>query len=239
MDIDSQTALYSFVMEILPNVDVSCLDKVLLKNGEVQVVPSATLKDIDYTHLRLWCHKHAVYGLPTTELIEFLKSIISGYVAIEVGAGNGVFGRALGIPSTDSMCQTNVPEIAAYYRLIGQPPVKYGDNVEELEASAAIDKYTPEVVFGSWVTQYISPIEVKPPPGGGSVYGLRESEFIKKIFKYVIFGNEDIHGLKLLLQDPAIKVVKHKNPDHFWSRATNHTNNTIYEISQASWSAPR
>lgn len=231
MDIDSQTALYSFVMEILPNVDVSYLDKVLLKNGEVQVVPSATLKDIDYTHLRLWCHKHAVYGLPTTELIEFLKPVISGYVAIEVGAGNGVFGRALGITSTDSMIQQKDARMVAYYKMLGQPPVTYGKNVVDMEASEAIKTIKPDIVFGSWVTQYISPL-LDPPPGGGSVFGLRESEFIRDIKKYIVFGNEDIHGFKLLFNEPGVDVIRHKDTDHFWSRAANHKNNTLYEISQ-------
>lgn len=218
-------------MEILSTTDVSYIDNILLKDGELQPVPSEVIKKIKYSDLRVWCHNKAVYGLPTIELIDFLRSIIGDDIAIEVGAGCGVFGRTLGITSTDSMIQQKDARMVAYYKLLRQPPVEYGKNVLDMEASEAIKTIKPAVVFGSWVTQYISPL-LDPPPGGGSVFGLRESEFIRDIKKYIVYGNEDIHGFKLLFNEPGVKVIRHKNTDHFWSRATNHKNNTVYEISQ-------
>lgn len=211
--------------------NVGYIDDILLdEQGDVKMVPSAELKGIPYDHLKTWCHIKGVYGLATTELVSFISQIIGVATSIEIGGGNGVFGRALNIRSTDSMIQLRDPEVRAYYALLRQPMVQYGKNIEELEASAAIDKYKPDIIFGSWITQYVSPLETKLPAGGGSIYGFRETEAIKKVNKYILFGTEETHGNKLLFQLPGIKITKHKNSEHFWSRASRHDGNVLWVI---------
>lgn len=217
-------------IQILQDKPVEYIDDILLKDGELQVLSAADLQKIEYVDLKLWCHKNGIYGLPSKELIDIIKSHLVENKSIEVGGGCGVFGRALGIPSTDSMIQSN-PAMRAYYTALGQPIVDYGKNVIGLEASDAIAKYEPEVVFGSWVTQYADPYQ-PAPEGGGSVYGLRESEFLNKIKKYIVYGNAAIHGQKEIFKDKNFKVERVYN-DAFFSRATYPKSNCLYIITHA------
>jgi hypothetical protein len=213
---------------ILQDKDTSYLDDILLHEGRIQALPSEELRKINNTDLRLWCHKNAIYGLPSVELIELIKGEVPEDTSIEVGGGCGVFGRLLNITSTDSCIQAE-PAMIAYYELLNQPPVKYGANVLEYEASKAIDVFKPDVVFGSWVTQYVSPLE-DVPPGGGSVYGLRENEFFSKIKRYVIYGNTYIHGQKELFKQPGVAVKTIQNPEIMFSRASYPAGNCLYVV---------
>lgn len=217
-------------IQILQDKPVEYINDILLKDGELQVLSAADLLKIEFLDLKLWCHKNGIYGIPTKELIEVIKPHLVENKSIEVGGGCGVFGRALDIPSTDSMIQS-MPEMRAYYAALGQPVVDYGKNVIGLEASDAIHKYEPDVVFGSWVTQYVSP-DLPPPEGGGSVYGLRESEFIPNIKKYIVYGNDLIHGQKNIFKDKRFKVERIYN-DAFFSRATYPKSNCLYIVTNA------
>lgn len=217
-------------IQILQDKPVEYIDDILLKDGELQVLSAEDLRKIEYIDLKLWCHKNGIYGIPSKELIEIIKPHLVENKSIEVGGGCGVFGRALDIPSTDSMIQAT-PEMQAYYAAFGQPVVAYGKNVIGLEASDAIDSYEPEVVFGSWVTQYVAPD--KPlPVGGGSVYGLRESEFLPKIKKYIVYGNDSNHGQKEIFKNKNFKVERIYN-DAFFSRASYPKSNCLYIITHA------
>lgn len=217
-------------IQILQDKPVEYINDILLKDGELQVLSAADLLKIEFLDLKLWCHKNGIYGIPTKELIEVIKPHLVENKSIEVGGGCGVFGRALDIPSTDSMIQS-MPEMRAYYAALGQPVVDYGKNVIGLEASDAINKYEPDVVFGSWVTQYVSP-DLPPPEGGGSVYGLREAEFIPNIKKYIVYGNDLIHGQKNIFKDKRFKVERIYNDD-FFSRATYPKSNCLYIVTNA------
>ena len=216
--------------QIFQDKPVEYIDDILLKDGELQVLSAADLLQIEYLDLRLWCHKKGIYGIPSKELIEVIKSHLVENKSIEVGGGCGVFGRALNIPSTDSMIQSSA-EMMAIYALLGQPVVKYGSNVIGLEASDAIDKYKPDVVFGSWVTQYVNDNE-PVPEGGGSVYGLKESEFMPKIKKYIVYGNDVVHGQKEIFKDKRYKLERIYNAD-FFSRATKPELNCLYILTHA------
>lgn len=211
--------------------DVTYLDSILYVKDRIQVLPAAELRKIPYDDLRLWCHKNGVYGLPSTELIDMIKAEIGDVTkAIEVGAGNGVFGRALGIISTDSMIQ-NTPEMVALYKKIGSPIVSYGLDVLNMEATRAIKDLKPRVVFGSWVTQHIS-TDYDGPNKQGSIYGLKEVEFMQHLDKYIVYGNDHIHGDKDILKVPGLKITKHRNVDTFFSKATDHTANALWVIEQ-------
>lgn len=228
-------------------VDTSYLDQVLFDSEkQLQAVPSDVLRNIDQNHLRVWCHLNGVYGLPTLELISFLQEQIAGgysnafqdltkldrKYALEIGAGCGAFGRALGIDSTDSFCQ-EIPEVKAYYEALKQPIVKYGKNVVKLEASEAIRILQPEVVFASWVTQHYDTAEKDGdgmPIGGGSVYGVREIDFMRDIRRYVIFGNQHIHHSKAVFSLPYVKVTVHTDPTCMFSRTGDHEQNKVWVV---------
>lgn len=216
-------------MQILPSLDVSYLDTLLLKDGVLQNLSAKLLKTIPHLHLRLWCHKYAIYGLPSVELIDLINAHIGGENCIEIGSGCGVFGRVLNIPATDSFIQAT-PEMIAQYKMLGQPVVEYGANVLKFEAEEAIDNFKPHTVFGSWVTQYVSPLATTAPAGGGSIYGLKETSFIHKIKKYIVYGNELIHGAKELFSMRGIKVTKIKDPEIMFSRASAPEENCLYVI---------
>lgn len=217
-------------IQIFQDKPVEYIDDILLKDGELQVLSAADLLQIEYLDLKLWCHKKGIYGLPSKELIEVIKSHLVENKSIEVGGGCGVFGHALGIPSTDSMIQST-SEMMALYELLGQPVVTYGSNVIGLEASDAIDKYEPDVVFGSWVTQYVNDND-PVPEGGGSVYGLKEAEFMPKIKKYIVYGNDVVHGQKEIFKDTRYKLERIYNAD-FFSRASKPELNCLYILTHA------
>lgn len=231
--IDPATTQMKF--SLLSPTDVSMYDTQLFDtNGVLQPVAASWLDNIYNTasnDLRVFCHKHGIYGLMTHELISFIHGLIpEGSKTIEVAAGNGGFGKYLGITSTDSFVQ-NTPDMQAYYAFLGQPTVKYGAHVEELEASQAIAKYAPDVVFASWATQYAPPNAEMA--GGGSIFGLKETEFMCHIKKYILYGNENIHGLKELFRATYAtqwRVSSYRYPGFMFSRASDHTKNTLWVI---------
>jgi len=211
----------------LPPRDTSYLDRLLLdEDGYLRVVPSEVYEGIDWVDLRVWCHKRAFYGLPTTELIEFLREQIGDRTAIEIGSGNGVFGRALDIPRTDSHLQEQ-PEVALHYLMQGQPLVGYGPDVERLEALEAVQKYDPQVVIGSWVTHWIDP-NLPYPPGGGSMYGIREDRLLThpSVETYMVIGNLDVHGHKPAWK-PELGASHVVQAPWLWSRAARPGNNCV------------
>lgn len=194
-------------MQFLETRDTTYLDELLLdERGLLKVVPAATYDEISHNDLMLWCLRHAFYGLPTTELIAFLQAQIGGRSVIEIGAGNGAFGRALGIRMTDSFIQRpgRSGMIDAIYGNLAQPRVQYGADVEELEASEAVRKYKPQVVIGSWITQKVS-ASLPVPSGGGSIHGVNEEWLLERVQTYIVVGNLDIHGQKKIMRhDPTI-----------------------------------
>jgi hypothetical protein len=219
-------------IQVFQDKPLEHIDDILLRNGELQVLSSADLSQINSLELRLWCHKKGIYGIPSIELIAVIKSHLVENKSIEVGGGCGVFGSALQIPSTDSMIQ-NDPMVRMFYQALGQPIVEYGKNVINLEASAAIDQFMPEVVFGSWVTQYVPPEKAEELQGQGSEYGLKESEFLPNIKKYIVYGNDSIHGNKKIFNDTKYKVERIYNGADFFSRASKPELNCLYVITHA------
>jgi hypothetical protein len=199
---------------VLNNSDVSHMDKIIRPNGDLIAVPASVYKNMPHDDIRLWCHKNAIYGLPTVELISSIRQLLFGE-ALEIGAGDGVFGRELGIKSTDSYIQ-NSPEMRLYYAAVGQPIVNYGDNVEQISANDAVLKYKPDVVVASWVTQYVSPDE--PIGTAGCAAGVDEIEMLKHIKRYILFGNVKVHQDKKIFKLPNVKVTEIQSPD-FVSRA--------------------
>jgi len=210
-------------VSVLRHRDVTYLDALLLdEKGRLRPVAAASLAAVKLDDLQYWCHIHAVYGLPTFELVGWLKDRIGGRSAIEIGAGNGCLGRALGIPATDSWLQAT-PEMRALYALQGQAVITYGEDVEKLEALEAVAKYKPKVVIGQWVTEWIDP-NLPPPPGGGSVYGIKEPELLAQVETYILVGNSTVHGQKSLIRQRPPEMLR---ASWVWSRSQHPSMNCI------------
>lgn len=192
-----------------------------------KVLPAEVYASVSRDELRVWCVVRAFYGLPTCETVEWLATFmrdhdIERHQALEVGAGNGVFGRALGIRMTDSWVQT-APELRA---VIVQPPVVYSDDVEQIEALDAVVKYEPKLIFGSWVTHRFD-----PKTETGFALGLQEQAMFRhgSVRAYVVLGNRAVHGHKpmlarkhQILQPPGLMSRSSRPQDdcfYVWAKA--------------------
>lgn len=177
---------------ILPNVDVTPLKELLFDElGRLKILPFSELSKIPHIFIQAFCHKYAIYQIPTLELIEFLKEEIDSRSAIEICAGNGSIGRALDIPRTDSRIQQD-PMMAFYYSTINQNITAPPEDVEKFEALAAVDYYKPQVVLGSFITQkYLTRLDTH-----ASVSGVREDIICdrKTTETYIKIGNLNVHG---------------------------------------------
>lgn len=178
--------------EVLAELDAACLAE-----GVLQVMPAEFYARWSQNDLMVWCVRRGFYCLPTLELVEFLRTEIGGESAIEVGAGHGALGRALGIPVTDSKMQER-SDIAEIYRSVDQAPINYPPDIEKLTALEAVEKYRPLVVIGAWVTHRYNS---KVPERGGNAYGVDEVKLLSKkwVRQYLFIGHERVHSQKPLL----------------------------------------
>lgn len=207
------------MMSILPRINVQYLDELLIDYC-LQIKPASFYENIPQQHLTVWCHANGIYGLPTTELIEWLQSEIKDSIAIEIGAGSGAIGRELKILTTDA-CLMKRPEIMTLYLLQGQPITKYPNDIIEMDANNAVEKYKPETVIGCWVTHRYDPSEHWRE---GNMFGVCEEHILSKVKKYIVIGHEDVHSRKPILDRP------HKTFKFPWlfSRSLNTEGNLIY-----------
>jgi len=187
--------------EVLNGLDQKLLDQ----SGNMLLHSIAFYDELDRTELRLWCNRRGRYTLPTVELVAWLKEIIGRRTCIEIAAGKGDLARHLGIKATDSYMQ-EIPIVKDIYEKAGQATTDPPADVEKLEASKAIAKYSPQVVLGSWVSGD-SPTTVA---GVDEQYVLRQSG-------YIHIGNRETHGHKCILELPHEEyafpfVTRAKNP---------------------------
>jgi len=218
-DISKVTGQKMKVLQPLSDNRMKELNSLLLDNeGLIKAVSPSILKSITSQDLAIWCHSHSIYGIPTPELIDWLKEEIRDKSAIEIGAGKGTFGKILGVPQTDGFIQL-IPEVRLHYELMKQPIIEPHKNVQKFEASDAVKHFKPEVVFGSWITQH----DYKPIPQS-SFWGVKEDEILKLVSKYIVIGNEGSHGLKKILSYPHKKYKF----DWLYSRSQTKSENIIY-----------
>ncbi len=203
--------------------DMKALEQLLLKDGIPVPILYSELKEIPLDQLRLFAHFGAIYQFPTIELINWLRQFINGRDAIEIGAGNGCIGRAVGIPITDNRMQ-EWDHIKAYYRALTQPTIIYGEDIENLDALSAIERYRPSVVVACWVTQL-----KKPNTENGNMHGVDELELLKHVDHYVLVGNENIHSTKeIMLKVPSTHNLEIYKFDWLVSRQIDQKMNRIY-----------
>lgn len=205
---------------VLNNIDTSYLDPILLEKGLLKVVQSSVLSSIPVEHLTIYGHKNGFYCFPTTELADWLKDNFDLSSAIEIGAGHGSLARYLKIPATDSRFM-ETEQIAAYYKMLGQPTTKYPNDIIKLDAISAIKKYKPKTVIGCWVTHKYSEQEHER---GGNLWGIDEELLVNEVEQYIVIGNENVHNKKKILERP------HKEHKFSWlhSRSLEPMKNIIY-----------
>jgi hypothetical protein len=201
------------VFEIDPTRVRDISPELLDGHRRLRVVSADILKKTTAQERLLFGVREGLYSFPTEELCEFLRARIAGRTAIEVGAGHGSLAEALSIPATDNR-QQEEEGMKAYYEEIGQPTVRYGDNVEKLDALAAVTKYKPQVVIACWVTHRFEPDR---PEAGGSLTGVDEEALIASCEEYIFIGNEHVHTQKPIWQLPHEKLT----PPWIFSRAVN------------------
>lgn len=199
--------------------EVEYLDTLLLDgaNGRIKLLPASVYSGIDPVHLAIWSGRHAMYAFPTTELVDWLRTLIGERKAIEIGAGNGDLGYHLGIPMVDNYCQ-QIPEVRSLYEAMRQAPTSPRSDVEKIDAVVAVKKYRPQVVIGAYITQKYK--------GGnnGNVYGPEEEEILEGTRCYVHIGNEKTHG------DKRIRRHRHQTLRFDWlvTRSMQPESNVIY-----------
>jgi len=166
-------------------------------------------------------NRHAIYGMPTVELVEWLREQIGEVSAIEIGSGATGLGRHVGIPMTDADMQSR-PDIRMYYVMSGQPTITLPADVERIDANAAVRKYNPHTVVGMWVTQRWRP--GMPDHVGALVDGVDETDLLRRVKRYIVIGNDAVHG------DKDIMALPHCTYRFPWlrSRATYPEKNAIY-----------
>lgn len=174
--------------------------ELLRPDGIIELLPAAAYDAISADSLRLWCHFNARYGLPTVELVEWLRDFISDRSALEIGSGAGDLAHHAALQATDNRMQ-EWPKVRQHYSFMKQPTVRYPEWVEGIDALDAVRKYRPEVVVGCWVTEWIDPA-LPLPAHGGNMHGVKEGLILDEGVTYVLIGNESIHGYKKILERP-------------------------------------
>lgn len=208
------------MITILENIDVSYLNKILLENNLLKVVPSSVLISIPQNHLAIFGHNNGFYCFPTIELANWLKDNFDLSTTIEIGAGHGALARYLKIPATDS-CFMERSEVITAYKAVNQPVTKYPKDIIKLDAISAIERYKPKTVFGCWVTHKYKQEEHYR---GGNMWGINEEWILKHVDQYIIIGNENVHKKKKIIELP------HKEYKFSWlhSRSLEPMKNIIY-----------
>lgn len=208
----------------LPPALLNALDKGLLDaEGRMHVLPAAELRRVPHTALQVWMQARGRYQLPTVELVEWLRARIAGRPSVEIGAGCGDVGRAVGgVTLTDSYFQTKA-EIQRHYGTIGSQPISPPPDVMRREGLRAAMRYQPDVCLACWVTQAYAPGD-KERETGSCVGGVDFHELLRWVGELVFVGNAGTHRDMRLLQ------IEHEEyaPDWLVSRAHDQSANRIW-----------
>lgn len=203
------------VFEVSPVMTRDISGEVLDERGLPRVLPASYWATTTPDERAVFGHRYGLYSFPTVELVDYLRDLIGGRPAIEIGAGHGVLATALDIPATDSK-QHEMPEYKLMYNRGdgGHPPAPYGPNVIHLDAAAAVYKFRPKVVIACWVSHKFNP---RRPRASGNERGVNEGNVIDRCETYVLVGNEAIHRDKPIWERPHTIIY----PGFVYSRARN------------------
>lgn len=209
------------IVNVLKKEDISDIESEAIENGSLKILPYDFWNQYSDNKIQQFCLKHALYNIPTVEQVEFLKERIEGKKALEICSGNGVLADSLGIMATDNKIQEQ-NFIKYIYTQMGQPTIKYGENVLCVDANDVVRKFSPEVIIGAWVSERYSP---NYPDAGGNAHGPIQRELIKKVDAYYLIGNLETHAHPAFLES---EHTIHRFP--MVSRRGNLKTNVIFEF---------
>ena len=188
------------ILENPKEEEIKLLDSIL-KNKDGLIVPCSgtQLNEFPINTIRYYCLINGIYGICTFELLNQLKQLIGHKKCIEIGAGVGTFGRALGLQMFDNYLQ-NRPDVKLQYDLLMQPTINYGLDVLKMDAIEAIKLIRPKIVFGSWITNKYNR---KRHHLGGNIYGVDEYKMFEYgVEKFLMYGSLSQHSKQPLFNDP-------------------------------------
>lgn len=217
--INRRTFVYGKDYEVKEEVGLEKLETFLLPNGVYKIPSYEDLMSFSKEAIIQFGVKHAMYVLPTIQLIRNLNILIGDSQVVEIGSGNGILGKALGIRCTDNFCQDR-PEVKSFYRESGQTPVKYGSHVEKRDAEWVAKKWRPDIIIGSWITHKYNPLTKT-----GNVYGPDEEVILDNCKQYIMLGNKGVHRDKPILKYRPDII---DNFPGYVTKSINPENNCVY-----------
>ena len=211
-------------IHIAPAQDTSEVTKLLrCKEGGFKPCYAKELEVFNQVQIAQFCIEQGLYQVPTHELIEYLRQLISGQDAIEIGSGSGQIGSYLNIQMTDNKEQERLEKIA-YYKFAGQEPITYHKNVIKIDGNEAIKKFKPSVVVACWLTAQWD-FEGKPLHASGVI----EEPIVDAVKFYVHVGNKNTHHNKKILHNYSYYEI---SAPWLYSRSLSHDRNRIWIISK-------
>ncbi|MBY6093835.1 hypothetical protein [Ferrimonas balearica] len=205
-------------LAVINDEDVTALEVLMMDEGYYTMpFPAEILKGFSNNQRRIFCVKKGIYQLITNELVDYLQAHMVGST-IECGSGNGLLADLLAIPATDNRMQ-EWPEVKQHYAMSGQATIKYGQNVEELEAHAAKEKYNPNTIIACWLTGKKS-IHNKPL----NMYGPNLKQLRAGTKQFILIGNENVHKDCILFDkacwevqaDWLVSRAEHQHLNRIW-----------------------
>ncbi|MBB4861693.1 hypothetical protein HNP46_000504 [Pseudomonas nitritireducens] len=179
--------------------EVMTLAREALDGMRLKVMPAAFYRQFSQQSRSVFCAGIGLYGLPTFELLDVINELIMEVSpsrnAIEIGAGNGVLGRGLGIPMTDNYQQEN-QELIDLYQSENLAPVTYSPDVIRIDGNKAVKEMRPDVVVASWVTHRW---DERRPEHKGNIIGVDEEELLTGVKRYIMLGNSGVHAIKPIM----------------------------------------
>lgn len=181
-------------------------------SGLIVPVDYDVVKKMKTEERMYYCLMNGIYGIITEEILDFFDTKINNRSCIEIGAGHGTLGRELGLKITDSYLQRDNKEVVDFYKEANQPTINYPSDVEKINGNAAVKKYKPSVVIGSWITSKYNP---NKPEIGGNIYGIDEIEMFRQneeLRQFIMIGNLKTHSNKPILSWKGVKAKEYKLP---------------------------
>jgi hypothetical protein len=126
------------------------MDQILLgEDGYLQILPEEVYEQFTQSELAHWAVSMGYWIYPTQELIDAITSIME-FPGLEICAGTGILGRALGIKSID-LKLSKYKFYRDLFRNNNMAEPNYGPWVVEGEAGKTIKDDKPTTVVGSYV----------------------------------------------------------------------------------------
>lgn len=169
------------------------IDAFMFDGPSMRIHSAEEIDQIGQHDLYVWCLRRAIYSIVTTELVAWIKEELGDMLpeTIEIAAGHGALGEALGIRSTDSGLQL-LPEVQAFYAKYRQPTVRLGPCVERIEAVKAVETYRPRAVVGLWATPSFEGETAPVPLPEGHCWGVNHRAINALVEKNILVSNASL-----------------------------------------------